>query len=115
MRTSLLEVLDQDFIRTARAKGLRESLILNRHAIRNALIPVVTIVGLQFGFLLGGTVVTETVFSRPGIGRLLVSAILWKDLPLVQGIVLLAGVVYTLINLSVDIAYAFLDPRIRYD
>jgi peptide/nickel transport system permease protein len=115
VRASLLEVLDQDFIRTARAKGLRERVVLTRHALRGALIPVVTIIGLQFGFLLGGTVVTETVFSRQGIGRLLVNAILWKDLPVVQGVVLLAGLVYTVVNLSVDLAYAFLDPRIRYD
>ncbi len=115
VRASLLEVLDQDFVRTARAKGLRESVVLFRHALRSALIPVATIVGLQFGFLLGGTVVTETVFSRPGIGRLLVNAILWKDFPLVQGIVVLTAVVYTLVNLAVDVSYAFLDPRIRYD
>jgi len=115
VRASLLEVLDQDFIRTARAKGLPEGIILTRHAMKNALIPVVTIVGLQFGFLLGGTVVTETVFSRQGIGRLLVNSILWKDLPVVQGVVLLAGLVYTLVNVAVDVAYGFLDPRIRYD
>lgn len=115
VRSSLLEVMDQDYIRTARAKGLREWLVLSRHALKNALVPVVTIIGLQFGFLLGGTVVTETVFSRQGIGRLLVNSILWKDFPVVQGIVVLAGVVYTLGNLTVDIAYAFLDPYIRYD
>ncbi|MBN1136767.1 MAG: ABC transporter permease, partial [Anaerolineae bacterium] len=115
VRASLLEVLEQDFIRTARAKGLREGIVLTRHALKNALIPVVTIVGLQFGFLLGGTVVTETVFSRQGIGRLLVNSILWKDLPVVQGVVLLAGLVYTLVNVAVDVAYGFLDPRIRYD
>ncbi len=115
VRASLLDVLDQDFIRTARAKGLREGMMLTRHALKNALIPVVTIIGLQFGFLLGGTVVTETVFSRQGIGRLLVNSILWKDLPVVQGVVLLAGLVYTLVNVAVDVAYGFLDPRIRYD
>jgi ABC-type dipeptide/oligopeptide/nickel transport system permease component len=115
VRASLLEVLDQDFVRTARAKGLREGMILFRHALKNALIPVVTIIGLQFGFLLGGTVVTETVFSRQGIGRLLVNSILWKDLPVVQGVVLLAGLVYTVVNITVDVTYAFLDPRIRYD
>jgi len=115
VRASLLEVLDQDFIRTAQAKGLREWIVLRRHALKNALIPVVTIIGLQFGFLLGGTIVTETIFSRQGIGRLLVSGILWKDFPLVQGIAVLAAVVYTLVNLAVDVAYAFLDPRIRYD
>ena len=115
VRASLLEVLDQDFIRTARAKGLGKGLVLTRHALKNALIPVVTIIGLQFGFLLGGTVVTETVFSRQGIGRLLVTSILWKDLPVVQGVVLLAGLVYTLVNVAVDVAYGLLDPRIRYD
>jgi len=115
VRASLLEVLDQDFIRTARAKGLREGMVLTRHALKNAIIPVATIIGLQFGFLLGGTVVTETVFSRQGIGRLLVNSILWKDLPVVQGVVLLAGLVYTLVNVVVDVAYGFLDPRIRYD
>ena len=115
VRASLLEVLDQDFVRTARAKGLREGMILFRHALKNALIPVVTIIGLQFGFLLGGTVVTEPVISRQGIGRLLVNSILWKDLPVVQGVVLLAGLVYTVVNITVDVTYAFLDPRIRYD
>jgi peptide/nickel transport system permease protein len=115
VRASLLEVLNQDFITTARAKGLGEGVLLIRHALRNALIPVITVIGLQFGFLLGGTVVTETIFSRQGIGRLLVNAILWKDFPVVQGVVLLAALVYTLVNLGVDVAYAFLDPRIRYD
>jgi len=107
--------MDQDFVRTARAKGLRESTLLFRHTFKNALIPVITVIGLQFGFLLGGTVVTETIFSRQGIGRLIVDSILWKDFPVVQGVVLLAALVYTLVNLSVDVAYAFLDPRIRYD
>ncbi len=114
VRTSLLDVLDQDFINTARAKGLRERTILLRHALKNAFIPVVTVIGLQFSFLLGGTVVTETIFSRQGIGRLMVDAILWKDFPIVQGIVLLAAVVYTSVNLAVDVVYAYLDPRIRY-
>lgn len=115
VRASLLEVLSQDFMITARAKGLGEGVLLLRHALKNALIPVITVIGLQFGFLLSGTVVTETIFSRQGIGRLLVQAILWKDFPLVQGIVLLAALVYTMMNLSVDIVYALLDPRIRYD
>jgi peptide/nickel transport system permease protein len=115
VRASLLEALNQDFITTARAKGLGEGVLLIRHALRNALIPVITVIGLQFGFLLGGTVVTETIFSRQGIGRLLVNAILWKDFPVVQGVVLLAALVYTVVNLGVDVAYAFLDPRIRYD
>mgnify|MGYP001142661060 CR=1 FL=1 len=115
VRASLLEVLSQDYVNTARAKGLSEGLVLLRHAVRNALIPVITIAGLQFGFLLGGAVVTETIFARPGIGRLLVNAIQWKDLTLVQGIALLAAVTYTLVNLAVDLAYVVLDPRIRYD
>lgn len=115
VRASLLEVLSQDFMVTARAKGLGEGVLLLRHALKNALIPVTTVIGLQFGFLLSGTVVTETIFSRQGIGRLLVQAILWKDFPLVQGIVLLAALVYTMMNLAVDIVYALLDPRIRYD
>lgn len=115
VRSSLLEVLYQEYITTAQAKGLSERLILIRHALKNALIPVITVVGLQFGFLLGGAVVTETVFSRQGIGRLIVDAILWKDFPLVQGGVLLSAVTYTLVNLLVDISYAFADPRIRHD
>jgi len=115
VRSSLLEVLHKEYIITARAKGLSERLILTHHTLKNALIPVITVVGLQFGFLLGGAVVTETVFSRQGIGRLIVDAILWKDFPLVQGGVLLAAVTYTLVNLLVDISYAFADPRIRHD
>ncbi len=115
VRSSVLEVLAKDYITTARAKGLRELLVVRRHALRNALIPVMTMIGLQFGFLLGGAVVTETVFSRQGIGRLVVDAILWKDFPLVQGTVLLAAVVYTLVNLLIDLSYALIDPRIRYD
>ena len=115
VRSSLVEVFDQDYINTARAKGLPESRILARHAVKSAFIPVITIIGLQFGFLLGGTVVTETIFSRQGIGRLVVNAILWKDFPVVQGVVLLAALVYTVVNLAVDVAYAYLDPRIHYD
>lgn len=114
VRASLLDVMDQDFVSTARAKGLAERTILFRHTLKNAFIPVISIIGLQFGFLLGGTVVIETIFSRPGIGQLMVNAILWKDLPLVQGIVLLVALVYTLVNLATDVAYAYLDPRIRY-
>jgi len=114
VRASLLEVMDQDFVRTAQAKGLAERTILFRHAIKSAFIPVTSIIGLQFGFLLGGTVVIETIFSRPGIGRLMVNAILWKDLPLVQGVVLLIALIYTLVNLATDVCYAYLDPRIRY-
>lgn len=113
-RSSMLEVLRQEYVNTARAKGLNEFTVILRHAFKNALIPVVTVFGLQFGQLLAGTVVIETVFSRPGIGRLIVGAILAKDFPLVQGIVLAVAVSYVLVNLLVDITYAFLDPRIRY-
>lgn len=114
VRSSMIEVLSEDYIRTSRAKGLTERLVLWRHGLKNALIPVVTMVGLQFGAMLAGAVVTETVFSRPGVGRLVVSAILSKDYPLVQGCILFLAVVYLLVNLLVDIAYAWLDPRIRY-
>ena len=113
-RSSLLEVLRQQFITTARAKGLGFARVVLRHALRNAIIPVVTIVGLQFGNLLAGAVVVETVFSRQGIGRLLVTAILGRDFPLVQGVVLFVACVYVGVNLLVDISYALIDPRIRY-
>ncbi|MDO9065735.1 MAG: ABC transporter permease, partial [Chloroflexota bacterium] len=113
VRSSLLEVLQQEYIVTARSKGLSERLVLLRHAMKNALVPVITVVGLQFGFLLGGTVVMETVFARQGLGRVAVDAILYKDLPVVQGIVLLVAAIYLVVNLLVDISYAFLDPRIR--
>ncbi len=111
----MLEVLGQEYITAARSKGLSERLVVCRHALKNALIPVITIMGLQFGYLLGGTVITETVFSRQGLGWLVVDAILWKDFPVVQGTVLLAAAVYTLVNLLVDFSYAIIDPRIRYD
>jgi peptide/nickel transport system permease protein len=114
-RSCMLEVLRQEYITTARAKGLREALVILRHGLKNALIPVVTIIGLQLGQLLGGTVIIETVFARPGVGRLIVNGILEKDFPLVQGIVLIGATSYVLINLLVDVTYAFLDPRIRYD
>jgi ABC-type dipeptide/oligopeptide/nickel transport system permease component len=114
VRSSMIEVLNEDYIRTSRAKGLTERLVLWRHGLKNALIPVITMVGLQFGAMLAGAVVTETVFSRPGVGRLVVSAILSKDYPLVQGCILFLAVVYLLVNLLVDVAYAWLDPRIRY-
>jgi peptide/nickel transport system permease protein len=114
VRANLLEVLRQEYILTARSKGLRDQAVLTRHALRNAMIPVLTIIGLQLGNLLGGAVVIETVFAREGIGRLAVTAILSKDFPLVQGIVLVAAVVYVTINLLIDLSYAMLDPRIRY-
>jgi ABC-type dipeptide/oligopeptide/nickel transport system permease component len=114
VRASLLDAMRQDYIVTARAKGLSERRTILRHGLRNALIPVVTIVGLQFGALLGGAVITETVFARRGIGQLAVTAIIRRDFPLVQGTVLLAAVGYLLINVLVDISYAWLDPRIKY-
>ncbi len=113
-RSSLIEVLRDDYVRTARAKGLRERVVVLRHALQNALIPVLTVVGLQFGGLLSGAVVTETVFSRPGLGTLIVKSILWHDYPLIQGAVLLMAGTYVLVNLGVDVLYAWLDPRIHY-
>ncbi len=113
-RSSMLEVLRQDYIRTARAKGVPELRVLRRHALRNALIPVLTVIGLQFGELLGGAVLTETVFGWPGIGRLLVDSIFSRDYPMVQGIVLVFAFLFALVNLLVDLLYGLLDPRIRY-
>jgi ABC-type dipeptide/oligopeptide/nickel transport system permease component len=114
VRSAVLEVLRMDYVTTARAKGLAERLVISRHVLRNALIPVVTMVGLQFGRLLSGTVIIETVFARQGIGWLTVDAILERDMPLVQGAVLLFAVVYVLSNLAVDLSYALIDPRIRH-
>ncbi len=113
-RSSMLEVLRMEYITTARAKGLAGRGVVLRHGLKNALIPIITIFGLQFGALLAGTVIIETVFGRPGVGRLLVTAILNKDFPLVQGVVLFVAVGYVLINLVVDVMYAAIDPRIRY-
>jgi len=115
LRASMLDVLRQEYVTTARAKGLRERVVIVRHALRNALIPVVTMVGMQVGFLLGGTVVTETVFARKGLGQLTINAILWKDFPVVQGAVLVTAVTYMLVNLLVDLSYGLIDPRIRYE
>ena len=114
-RASMLEVLNQDFVRTARAKGLVEGQVVVKHALRNAFVPVVTVIGLQFGALLAGAVITETVFTWPGIGRLLVDSIRARDYPVVQGAVLLIAVSFVLVNLIVDLIYGFVDPRIRYD
>jgi ABC-type dipeptide/oligopeptide/nickel transport system permease component len=113
MHASLIEVLGEDYVRTARAKGQRESLVIWRHAVRNALIPVVTVAGLQLGYLLGGAVVTETVFAWPGLGRLLVQSILARDFPVVQAAVLLLATTFVAINLVTDLIYGLLDPRIR--
>jgi len=112
-RSSMLEVVRQDYIRTARAKGLSERVVINRHALKNALIPVITVIGLQFGYLLGGAVLTETIFSWPGVGRLMVEAIRSKDFPVVQGGVLLLAITFSVVNLVVDILYAYIDPRIK--
>lgn len=114
-RSSILEILLQDFIRTARSKGLGERIVLYRHALRNALIPVVTLAGIQLGYLLGGAVVVETVFSWPGFGRYVVTAIHYRDIPVVQGGIMLFALTFVLINLFVDILYAYIDPRIRYE
>ncbi len=115
VRSSVLEVLSQPFVTTARSKGLAEMTVLARHVLKNAFIPVITVMGLQFGTLLSGAVITETVFARPGVGKLLIEAILNKDFPIVQGVVLFIAIIYVLINLVVDVSYAFLDPRIRFD
>lgn len=114
-RSSLIEALREDYVRTARAKGVAERRVVFRHALRNAFIPVLTTLGLEFGSLLGGAVVVESVFSLPGIGRLTVEAIKSRDLPLIQGTILFVAVVFSLVNLIVDLGYAGLDPRIRYD
>ncbi|MBN9429101.1 MAG: ABC transporter permease [Burkholderiales bacterium] len=112
MRSSLLEVLDNQYVRTARAKGLRESVVIWRHAVRNAVLPVITVVGLQLGYLLGGAVVTETVFAWPGIGRLLVQSILARDFPVVQAAVLVVALTFIVINIVTDLVYGLLDPRV---
>ena len=114
-RSSLLEVLNQDYIRTARAKGLHERAVLFVHALKNAFLPVITVIGLQLGLLLGGAILTETIFSWPGMGRLVVNRILARDYPAVQGGVLVIAFIFVVINLLVDISYAYLDPRIRYE
>jgi peptide/nickel transport system permease protein len=114
-RSAMLEVLGQDYVRTARAKGLRERVVVMKHALRNALLPVVTIVGLSFGGLLSGAVLTETVFSLPGVGTQLVTSILGRDYPVVQAFTVVIAVIFVAVNLVVDISYAYLDPRIRLD
>ncbi|WP_404448802.1 ABC transporter permease [Sutcliffiella horikoshii] len=112
-RSSMLEVIRQDYIRTARAKGLREQIIISKHALRNALIPVITVVGLQFGALLGGTVLTESIFAINGLGRLIVESIRMRDLPMVQGGVLVASIIFVLVNLLVDLLYRIFNKRIE--
>ncbi len=114
-RSAMLDVLDQDFIRTARAKGVVESVVLWKHAFRNTLIAVLTVVGYIFGLLIGGSVIVEQVFALPGVGRLVVQAVLTRDYPLVQGTLLLFGFIFVLINIATDILYLIVDPRVRYD
>jgi len=115
VRSSMLEVLEEDYIRTARSKGLRQRIVVYKHALRNALIPVVTIVGLQFGYLLNGAVIVEIVFQRPGIGKLLIDALFARDYPVVQGLVLLIAAIFVLTNFLVDVTYRFIDPRITFE
>jgi ABC-type dipeptide/oligopeptide/nickel transport system permease component len=114
VRSGMLDILGEDYVRTARAKGLAERLIVLRHALRNIMIPLVTIVGLQFGALLGGAVITETVFAWPGVGRLVVTAITARDYPLVQAATLLVSFYFVAINLLLDVLYVYIDPRIRF-
>lgn len=113
-RTSMLEVLGEDFVRTARAKGISGTAVLFRHALRNAAVPIVTVIGIGFALLITGVVVTESVFNLPGVGRLTIDAVLSRDYPVIQGITLLASVLYVAINLLIDLSYVLLDPRIRY-
>jgi len=114
-RSSMLEVLRQDFIRTERAKGLSERTVIYKHAVRNAMVPVVTVIGLNFGLLLAGAILTETVFSWPGIGRLVVNAVYERDYPLVVGCILVFAIVFVIVNLITDIFYTRIDPRIQYE
>jgi peptide/nickel transport system permease protein len=113
-RTALIDVLSQDYIRTARAKGLGEAPVLFLHALKNAAVPIVTVIGIGIALLIGGAVVTETVFAIPGIGRLIVDAILRRDYPVIQGVILLFSLTYVLVNLAIDLLYTVLDPRVRY-
>jgi peptide/nickel transport system permease protein len=114
-RSSMLETLQEDYVRTAHAKGLREGVVLFRHALRNAMLPVVTIIGLQTGSLLAGAILTETIFSWPGIGKWVYDAILARDYPIVQGGTLVIAIIFVFVNLLVDVSYGFLDPRIQYE
>ena len=113
-RSSMLEVLGQDYVRTARAKGLKQRLVINKHALRNALLPVITVIGLSFGGLLSGAILTETVFAWPGIGKWVYDAIAARDYPIIQGGVLFVAFIFVIVNLLVDLSYALIDPRIQY-
>jgi peptide/nickel transport system permease protein len=114
-RSSMLEVLRQDFIRTERAKGLSENVVIYKHAVRNAMVPVITVIGLNFGLLLAGAILTETVFSWPGVGRLVVEAVYERDYPLVVGCILVFAIIFVIVNLITDILYTYIDPRIKYE
>jgi peptide/nickel transport system permease protein len=114
-RASMLDVLRQDFMRTARAKGLPNRIVIFKHALANVMIPVITVIGLSVGILLGGAIVIEQVFSIPGVGRLIIGGILRRDFPVIQGGLLLTATVFVLVNLAVDVLYAVVDPRVRYD
>jgi ABC-type dipeptide/oligopeptide/nickel transport system permease component len=115
VRTSMLEVLEQDYVRTARAKGLRELVVIGKHTLKNAAIPIITIVGLELGTLLGGAVITETVFAWPGVGRLAVKAIYNRDFPVVQASVFMLSLIFIALNFLVDILYTYIDPRVKFD
>jgi peptide/nickel transport system permease protein len=115
LRSTILEVLEEDYIRTARAKGVTERMVVAKHAMRNALLPAITVLGLEFAFLIGGLVVTEQVFSLNGIGLLFVESVLHNDFTMIQGLVMVVATGFVLINLMVDVLYALLDPRIRYE
>jgi peptide/nickel transport system permease protein len=112
-RSAMLEVLREDYVRTARAKGQSNGAVVWRHALKNAILPVVTVIGIEFAFLIGGLVVTETVFNLPGVARFLVQAILWRDYPIVQNLVMFIAIIVVLSNLFVDLLYGWLDPRVR--
>jgi peptide/nickel transport system permease protein len=114
-RSSMLEVLRQDYIRTAHAKGVSRAMVNYDHALRNAMLPIITIIGIEAAFLVGGLIVTETVFNIPGVARFLVEAIRWRDYPVVQSLVMFIALVVVSVNFLIDMAYAMLDPRIRYD
>ena len=114
IRSSLLEVLSEDYIRTARAKGVFERLVVSRHALRNALLPAITVIGLEFTFLIGGLVVTEQVFNLNGIGKLFVQSVSRSDFTMIQGMVMLLAAIYVVVNLVVDLTYGYLDPRVRF-
>ena len=113
-RSSLLEILGQEYVRTGRAKGLGERAVIWRHALRNAMIPLLTVLGLQIGTLLGGAVITESIFAWPGMGKLVVDAIFFRDFPVVQTVLIISATIFVVINLLIDVLYTVLDPRIRY-